>query len=169
MILAPSFVAASIYVCLKHLIIYRGAQHSRIQPKWYPRAFIGCDIGSICLQAIGGGTAAAGGTTNISLQNVGNNLMIAGIAFQVFTMACCGLLMLDYIIRLRRAESDGPYHDVDKLNKGKDPKFRVFCIALGLAYITILIRCIYRLPEMAGGWGNPLMQKETEFLLLDGM
>lgn len=26
-----------------------------------------------------------------------------------------------------------------------------------------------RLPEMVGGWGNPLMQKEVEFLILDGM
>lgn len=25
------------------------------------------------------------------------------------------------------------------------------------------------LPEMAGGWGNSLMRKETEFLVLDGM
>jgi hypothetical protein len=25
------------------------------------------------------------------------------------------------------------------------------------------------IPEMAGGWGNPLMQKENEFLVLDGM
>lgn len=25
------------------------------------------------------------------------------------------------------------------------------------------------IPEMAGGWGSALMQKENEFLLLDGM
>lgn len=25
------------------------------------------------------------------------------------------------------------------------------------------------IPEMAGGWGNPLMQNEMEFLVLDGM
>lgn len=28
---------------------------------------------------------------------------------------------------------------------------------------------ICSIPEMAGGWGNPLMQKEDEFLVLDGM
>jgi hypothetical protein len=38
-----------------------------------------------------------------------------------------------------------------------------------VAYVTVLIRCIYRLPEMAGGWGNALMRNEREFLLLDGM
>lgn len=25
------------------------------------------------------------------------------------------------------------------------------------------------LPEMAGGWGNPLMRKEEEFIVLDGV
>jgi hypothetical protein len=32
-----------------------------------------------------------------------------------------------------------------------------------------LLTRIYSIPEMAGGWGNPLMQKEDEFLVLDGM
>jgi hypothetical protein len=31
-----------------------------------------------------------------------------------------------------------------------------------------LIRCIYRIPEMAGGWGNPRMRDEPVFLGLDG-
>lgn len=26
-----------------------------------------------------------------------------------------------------------------------------------------------RIPEMSGGWGNDLMRKENEFLILDGM
>lgn len=52
LILGPSFIAASIYVTLKHLVIYCGAEHSRIPAKWWPRTFIGCDIGSILLQAV---------------------------------------------------------------------------------------------------------------------
>ncbi|KAH7176262.1 hypothetical protein EDB81DRAFT_875082 [Dactylonectria macrodidyma] len=31
-----------------------------------------------------------------------------------------------------------------------------------------MIRCIYRIPEMAGGWGNFLMKHELSFLILDG-
>ncbi|KAJ5618140.1 hypothetical protein N7537_003254 [Penicillium hordei] len=49
---------------------------------------------------------------------------------------------------------------------------RKVCLVLAAelaAYITVLIRCIYRLPEMAGGWGNELMQSEMDFLVLDGM
>lgn len=33
----------------------------------------------------------------------------------------------------------------------------------------MLIFICFSIPEMAGGWGNPLMQKEDEFLVLDGM
>jgi hypothetical protein len=48
-------------------------------------------------------------------------------------------------------------------------KVKVFGSMVLLAYVTVLIRCIYRLPEMSGGWGNALMRNEREFLLLDGM
>ena len=48
-------------------------------------------------------------------------------------------------------------------------KIKLFGWIVVLAYTTVLIRCIYRLPEMAGGWGNSLMRNEKEFLLLDGM
>lgn len=27
---------------------------------------------------------------------------------------------------------------------------------------------LFSLPEMLGGWGNPLMRNETEFMILDG-
>jgi hypothetical protein len=41
--------------------------------------------------------------------------------------------------------------------------------AAGVAFVTVFIRSVYRIPEMVGGWGNPLMQNQTEFLILDGM
>ncbi|KAJ4523183.1 hypothetical protein HRR78_000676 [Exophiala dermatitidis] len=177
LVLAPSFLAAGIYVTLKHLVIYCGAENSRLKPRLYPWLFIGCDFGSIVLQAIGGGTAAAAGDhgSNRKLLDVGNGLIVAGIAFQVATMGVCGLLMLDFFIRFQKAKklksaahSESEYEK----NQGTRPtarNFRIFCFATGLAFTTIFIRCIYRLPEMAGGWGNPLMQNEREFLILDGM
>jgi len=177
LVLAPSFLAAGIYVTLKHLVIYCGPEHSRLKPRLYPWIFIGCDFGSIVLQAIGGGTAAAAGNrgANKKLLDAGDALIVAGIAFQVATMAVCGLLMLDFFIRFRRAKkARSATHLESEYEKNlTDAKtnrnFRIFCFAIGLAFLTIFIRCIYRLPEMAGGWGNPLMQDETEFLLLDGM
>jgi RTA1 like protein len=179
LVLAPTFLAAGIYLTLKHMVLYCGPEHSRLKPRLYPWIFIGCDFGSIVLQAIGGGTAAAAGDrdSNPKLLHAGDALIVTGIAFQVATMAACGLLMIDYFRRFRKARkasssSNGDYGSEWEKNR-TDPKirrnFRVFCYAIAGSFVAIFIRCIYRLPEMAGGWGNPLMRKENEFLVLDGM
>lgn len=176
LILGPSLVAAAIYLTLKHFVLYCGQQYSPLKPRLYPWVFIGCDIGSIVLQACGGGIAASGGNSNIKLLNAGNNLIIAGIAFQVATMAGCGLLVLLYIWRYRKgAPLKGQLDDKSNYQLSKEQgtvslgKVKLFAAVVSLSYVTVLIRCIYRLPEMAGGWGNPLMRNEKEFLLLDGM
>lgn len=167
LILGPSFIAAGVYLSLKHIVQYLGAQYSRLPPKYYTWIFIGCDVASIVIQAAGGGIAGAAGT-DLGLLNAGNNLMIAGIAFQVVTMVVCGVLAVDFLIRYcqgsqAKADLSATKHPFSR------PRAHVFFAAEISSYMTVLIRCIYRLPEMAGGWGNPLMQNEKEFLLLDGM
>ncbi|KAJ5713600.1 uncharacterized protein N7483_010781 [Penicillium malachiteum] len=167
LILAPSFVVAAIYWSLKHIVLCLGPEHSRIKPNLYPWVFIGCDLGSILLQAAGGGVAAAAKKTNQSLLDAGNDIMIAGITFQVVTMAVCGVLALDFAFHVVRA-SAGLSLD-EKLAATNPCGFLIFCVGEAFAYLTVLICCIYRIPAMAGGWGNPLIQDETEFLVLDGM
>jgi hypothetical protein len=95
------------------------------------------------------------------------------------------VLMITYYIRFRRArkmvgQSAGTFSTESDWEKNRyNPKikrnFRLFVAAVAIAFTTTLIRCVYRMPEMAGlspddrGWGNELMRKEVEFLLLDGM
>ena len=47
LVLAPSFLAAGIYVTLKHVVMYCGAENSRLKPRLIPWIFIGLDFGSI--------------------------------------------------------------------------------------------------------------------------
>ncbi|KIW43914.1 uncharacterized protein PV06_04964 [Exophiala oligosperma] len=164
LIIAPSFIAAGIYLSLKHIVLYLGPQHSRLKPRLYTWVFIGCDIFSIVVQAAGGAIAGSAKSDNPTLLKVGNDTMIAGIGIQVVTMVICSLLALDFAIRyLKRAERPRKSMSIDHT------RFRLFCVAEVFAFIAVLIRCIYRIPEMAGGWGNSLMRKEDEFLILDGM
>ncbi|KAE8152826.1 RTA1 like protein-domain-containing protein [Aspergillus avenaceus] len=164
-ILGPTFIAAGIYLTLKHVILSLGPEYSRLKPKLFTWIFIGCDIGSLILQAAGGGVAAAAGSDQLDLVNAGNNIIITGIAFQVATMSVCGLLALEYFVRYIRQRGS-----VEKsLGNGDGWRIKLVIFADVFAYFTVLIRCIYRIPEMAGGWGNPLMQREDEFLVLDGM
>lgn len=146
-ILAPSFMAASIYLTLKGLVLHFGPQHSLIKAKLYPIIFVGCDFGSIVLQAIGGGIAAvAGNKKDTKLLHTGNGLIIAGIAFQVFTMTIFGILATAFFIRYKKAgkhQSDsGISSPTGDLEKKKSPT--IFCCAIAFAYTTIMIRCIYR-------------------------
>lgn len=137
LVIAPSFLAAGVYLTLKHIVIYLGPEFSRLKPNLYTRIFIGCDIGSILLQSAGGGIAASAGTGDKKILDTGNNIIITGIAFQVVTMGVCGLLALEFFIRVYRNGRSGS-------SKLDYRSFRAFCAAEIFAYTTILIRCIYR-------------------------
>ncbi|KXS95726.1 hypothetical protein AC578_10755 [Pseudocercospora eumusae] len=165
LILAPSFLAAGIYLTLKHIVMALGPDKSRLQPNLYPKIFITCDAVSIVMQAIGGGVASAGQGKRVI--NIGNSIMISGIAVQVATMGLCLFLALDFAVALgrsRRLRSEALGRYVSTSMKA----FRMYLGAFCLAFVMIFVRCIYRLPEMAGGWGNALMRNEKEFLVLDG-
>lgn len=182
LVLAPSFLAAGIYLTLKHMVLYCGPQYSRLKANWYPWIFIGSDFGSIVVQAIGGGVAAsAKNNASPGLLTAGDALIIAGIALQAVTMSICGFVVLDFFLARRRARSQPKIEMEGTRNTSleattlsndtatKSPlRFRIFCFAIGVAFVAILIRCVYRVPEMAGGWGNPRMRDEPVFLSLDG-
>ncbi|CAI7643579.1 unnamed protein product [Penicillium discolor] len=169
LVLAPTFVAAGVYLTLKHIILSLGPEHSILKPRLFTWIFIGCDIGSLILQAAGGGVAAAAGNDDFAMLKAGDNIIIAGIAFQVGTMAVCGFFAVVFFWRVFK-RGDGFSGEKNLDVSPIAPKWMPFIVgAEAFAYLTVLIRCIYRIPEMAGGWGNPLMQKENEFLVLDGM
>lgn len=141
LILAPTFIAAGIYLTLKHIIIHIGPQYSRMNPKLFTWIFIGSDVGSIVLQAVGGGVANAAGADQVMVE-MGNNIIIAGIAFQVATMCVCGVLALDFFIASRKYLRGG-FQGEAVTEKPEQGLWLVLAAEIA-AYTTVLIRCIYR-------------------------
>lgn len=86
--------------------------------------------------------------------------MEAGISFQVFTLLIFGGLALEFYLRYKK--------DTTRNSPVLDPKIKSSIIAVVLAYSLVLIRCIDRIAEMAGGWRNPIMQNQAAFVVLDG-
>jgi hypothetical protein len=82
LIFAPSFLAAGIYLTLKHVVLQFGQEWSRIRPNWYTYIFISCDISSLAMQSAGGAMAAMADPGE-KIGDIGTNLMIAGIIWQV--------------------------------------------------------------------------------------
>ncbi|KAH6693498.1 RTA1 like protein-domain-containing protein [Plectosphaerella plurivora] len=178
LVLGPTLVAASISITFKHIVLWYGPEHSLIRPRFYPWVFVGTDFISICIQAAGGGIASGAGT-DASAFKLGNNMLLAGVSFQVVNMTFCGGLILAYVWRRRKA---GPTHDTNKRGRSLPPcargtpedvsrsgkRAKMFIWGLAVAYVAIVARCIYRIPEMAMGWGSTLMQNEATFMSLDG-
>ncbi|TWU72805.1 hypothetical protein ED733_004246 [Metarhizium rileyi] len=166
-ILAPTFICVSIYLTLKHVALHLNPRLSRIPPRWYPRLFLPADLSCLIVQAIGGAIAAAAGHTNPRLQRDGNRAIIAGVVLQVLVLAVFGLMGADYLLSAARHMRGNDVVTAHELSLWRDPKFKKFVSGVTGAYAAVLIRCVYRIAEMAGGWGNKIMQDEPSFLVLD--
>ena len=92
--------------------------------------------------------------------------MLAGIVWQVVTLLIFAALAGDFFIRVYRNRSK---QTVAAAEIRQSSKFMLFFLGLVLAYLSIEIRCIYRIAELAGGWSSDIMQNETEFIVLEGV
>lgn len=164
LIMAPAFVSAAIYLTLKHITLCFGPELNRFPARYYTWAFISADIFALVFQGCGGGIAATanGGT----LLNVGTDLMLTGIVWQVVTLLIFGIFSADFAFRLFKSTTPFSIEAADMKNK---LSFKLFLAGLTLAFLTVFTRCVYRIAEMANGWSNPIMQDETDFIALDSV
>ena len=95
-------MCASIYICLSRIVNIYSASASRLRAKHYSYIFIACDILSLILQGAGGGIAATAGPTEQSQLDTGTNIMVAGLAFQVFSLLLFMVLCADFAFRIRK-------------------------------------------------------------------
>lgn len=86
--LGPAFLSASIYLCLARIVVVYGEGSSAFKPRFYTITFIICDIISLVLQAVGGALAASSAAD----EKLGEHIMLAGLSFQVFSLAIFCLL-----------------------------------------------------------------------------
>ncbi|KIW00569.1 uncharacterized protein PV09_07923 [Verruconis gallopava] len=168
--IAPAFYAAGLYFCLSRIVTTFGEDNSHIPAKMYPRIFIPCDVFSLVLQAAGGGLASAETHAGRNA-TTGNNIMIAGLSFQVFTLLLFILLSLDFAIKtFRRVHSLGREGALDpkhaKLRASK--LFQGFLVALTFATLCIFTRSVYRVAELSDGWKGRLISTQSYFIGLEG-
>ncbi len=160
--LSPAFNSAALYLMFRHIVRRFGREWSRIRPKYYTWGFITADVLALIFQGCGGAIAATSNTD--SLLNIGPDLMLCGIVWQVVALLVFGMAISDYLIR--RYKSSTALSDAAKATT-TDRKFQVFAGSLPIIYVAVFVRCVYRIAEMSGGWKNSLMQNEDLFLLLD--
>ncbi|KAH3962333.1 hypothetical protein HBI80_034600 [Parastagonospora nodorum] len=167
--IAPAFLAAGIYLCLSRIVTIFGRENSRISARAYPIIFMSCDFLSLVLQAAGG-ALAINETKDSTGPQLGTDLMVAGLAFQVFTMLTFIILALDFAIRtLGRIRQLGSANALDPRHAAlrKSWAFKGFLTVLSLATLLIFTRCVFRVAELSHGWHGPLIQKQHYFIGLE--
>lgn len=109
---------------------------------------------------------AGGAKDDADARDLGTNLMIVGVCWQVATLVVFAGLVIDYAIRTSRSWG---IVSLEAKSLVATRSFRLFLIAVTVAFFTIFCRCVYRIAEMVGGWGNSIMRDETGFVIMEGL
>jgi hypothetical protein len=114
-----------------------------------------CDIISLILQGVGGAFSAA----SAGKDSNGEKVAMAGLIFQVITLAAFSILFGDFLVRLM-----GSAHRKDLIRR--DALFFSFLVA---AILLTLARCIFRAYELKEGYKGDLITHEDLFIALEGV
>lgn len=136
----------------------------------FPRIFITCDFISLVLQAMGGGMASSATHAGKSAVT-GNNIMIAGLSFQVATLTVFIALSADFAFTtIKRIRAMGKTQALDQSHAQlrASVRFKGFVIALSFATLCIFTRSVYRVAELSEGWSGHLISTQKYFIGLEG-
>lgn len=192
--ISPAFIMAGIYYMLGRMLIFHGDRFSLLRPRWFSYIFIACDVFSIVIQAIGGGVAG-GALENKESTQTGTHIMVAGLAFQVFSMSLFYTLLSQFVIKSYFHNTDQVSFSVrnlfallfdtkrgQHLRRQLEPNyapsyqevrarslFFYVVVFLFVGTLFIYIRCIYRLVELSQGWTGFLMTHQAFLMGLDAL
>ena len=162
---APVLFCAAIYICLGRIVVICGPEQSRLRPAWYTPIFLTCDVTSLALQGVGGALTST--ANDAEGRQRGINIMLGGLSFQVATIAIFGFLFVEFLWRTHASHKVST--DLQNASLAQSKRWTAFLWSLGSATILILIRSIYRVAEMAGGYDGKLMKDENTFLVFEGI
>lgn len=151
-VVAPVFLAAGIYTILSALIPRVGRKYSFLPPKLILAFFITSDAISTIVQ-IAGASLIGVKSSRREDPTTANNILLGGLAYQVFVMTIFVILLASFLIRARRPL--------------KEQGLGIFCIALSVSTLMIYLRTIFRLAETSQGLMGELQSNEVYFACLE--
>ncbi|KAH7369602.1 RTA1 like protein-domain-containing protein [Rhexocercosporidium sp. MPI-PUGE-AT-0058] len=164
--IGPVFIAAGIYLCLGRIVVIYGDHISRIRPQNYTFFFMGCDVISLVVQAVGGGIAASFPLSNQKMIDLGTHILVAGLSFQVASLFAFLVCSIEFLIRVKRNPDKVNPEYADLYNS---KRFKTFLGSIFLATVCLFVRTIFRSVELSEGFSGKLANNETQFIVLDGV
>ncbi|KAL4066354.1 RTA1 like protein-domain-containing protein [Scleroderma yunnanense] len=171
-ILAPTPFIAANFLIVGRIIVQLGPQYSRLSPKLYAILFCSFDLICLVIQAVGGAIAADAVNTNGN-PNDGGNIMLIGVAIQMFAMTlyviCAGEFFVRFLkdcpIRKNSMEENEEKRGV-KLYEWDRLKLLVF--SLFFETVFLFVRSVYRTIELENGWSGVIISTQVYFNVFDG-
>ncbi|KAF5009328.1 hypothetical protein FDECE_4426 [Fusarium decemcellulare] len=164
--IGPVFIAAAIYLTLGRIVVVHGEAISRIKPRSYTTFFLGCDIVSLVVQAVGGGIAASTPVTNQPMIDTGTNILVAGLSIQVACLFAFSACSLEFFWRVRK---NPELRNPEFMDLVTSKRFKTFLFALFGATAFLFVRTVFRAVELSEGFAGKLANQEVEFMILDGV
>lgn len=150
-VIAPIFFSAAIYTVLTIFINRTKREYAPLPPKLILWIFITCDIIATIVQVAGAALIGAAASDNRD-PTTPNNILLAGLAFQVFAYFVFCICLGICFYRARKV--------ILSSLKG-------FVTALCAATALVYIRTCFRLAETAAGLDSDLATREVYFGCLE--
>lgn len=150
-VIAPVFFSAAIYTVLTVFINRTKREYAPLSPKLILWIFISCDIVATITQVAGAaliGVAASNGKD----PTTPNNILLAGLAFQVFSFLVFCVFLGICLYRARKIVLSS---------------LKAFTAALCTATLLVYLRTCFRLAETAAGLTSALATHEAYFGCLE--
>ncbi|KAF7371327.1 RTA1-domain-containing protein [Mycena sanguinolenta] len=162
-VIAPTPLIAVNFILLSWIVTRLGPWYARLTPIRYAVLFITCDIIALMIQAVGGGIAST--ASDSSGTTLGGNIMLAGIVFQFVSIVTYSTLAADFLFHYH---TDRPLRFNSNGRGILEEKVKTMICGLTFSTLTLSIRSIYRIVELAGGWNGRVLHTEVYFNVLDG-
>jgi hypothetical protein len=103
----------------------------------------------------------------------GDNIMIAGLAFQVATLLVFMIVSSDFALnvyrRHRRMGASALDQSASAVALRSSAAFKGLIAALVIATVCIFWRSVFRVAELSEGWNGPLMKRQDLFIGFEGV
>ncbi|GLA87603.1 hypothetical protein AtubIFM56815_002029 [Aspergillus tubingensis] len=157
-LIAPAFLAASIYMTLGRIIRLVQAEHySVFRLNWVTKIFVAGDVLSFLMQASGAGLMVSGSSD----PTTGEHIIIGGLFVQIIFFGFFIITALVFQIRLAKA----PTSTSTELSH----IWRRHMNALYISSILIFVRSIVRVVEYLQGYDGYLMKHEVFIYVFDAL
>ncbi|KAI0034886.1 RTA1 like protein [Vararia minispora EC-137] len=164
LIVSPTPLIAVCFVLLGRLVTLLGPQYSRLSARACMSPRITADVVCLLVQGIGGGRAA--GSNTLSKAQTFGWVVFGGIVLQLVSLLLFTALAVEFLWRYL---SDKPLRKSGSLAVHGPLSLRLRWLIHGMSIMLglFLIRSLYRVVELSGGWGGPMLDVQWAFCVFD--